>query len=274
MKKKRMLPIAIMLLIISLILVTTASYAWISLSKAVSSRGMALEMTAPNNLLISTDTTTWASTVTALNVTGGFKIYPSSSSNGYEFYALTDDGNVINGDNGGVLNDFNIDKLKFKTSLAPVTTTSDGYYTSYTLFIKTLGSDNVDIYVADLISRSASHETGENIDDCMRIAIFKDTASAENLVGIYDAGIQDEVHPIDYITGTTATLYKVEGVISDPKVLTGSSGPKITIPGGGASYVTLIVNVWIEGQNYKCINTIAGDTFQIDLKFDAVQPTT
>lgn len=277
MKPRRVLPMAVILLSISLVLVTTASYAWFSIAREVSATSMALGTTAPDNLLISSDTLFWANSITVENVTGGYKIYPSSSSDGKNFFTLTDDGNVINGDVGGVLNDFDIDNLRFQASNTPVTNLADGYYTSYTLYIKTLGSSNVDIYVANLISKSVSHDTGENIDDCMRIALFKDSVSADNIIGIYDAGTQDIVHPIASVSGTTATLYDkntpADGEPDDPKSKIGSEGPKITVPGGGTAYVTLVINVWIEGQNYKCKNVIAGDTFQIDLKFDAVQPT-
>ncbi len=277
MKTKATLSFALIMLLISFALAGTASYAWFSVNRDVKATGMSLSSTGPDNLLISTDAIHWAGTANAVNISNEYKIYPSSSSNGRDFFSITDDGNVINGDLGGILNDFDISKLRFKSGLSPVTAASDGYYTSYTIYIKTLGTGNVDIYVAELISNSVPREGGENIDDCIRIAIFQNSVSDENLIGIYDAGAQDIVHPVASISGTTATLYDKDtpsdGEPDDPKAVIGPTGPKITVPGGGTEYVTLVINVWIEGQNHKCVNVIAGDTFQIDLKFDAVQPS-
>lgn len=275
MKQRRRLTMAIILLLVSSLFVTSASYAWFSLAQKVTATGITLGSTAPDNLLIRTESGDWSNSIEVNNATGGKKIYPASTADGINFYSLTDDGNAINGDLGGVVNDFDIGNLRFQANNNPVTNLADGYYTSYTLYIKTLGSADVEIYVDKLISKSEPHAT-VNIDDCIRIAIFKDSVSADNLIGIYDAGDQDIVHPVASLSGTTATLYDkdtpADGEPDDPKSKIGSIGPKITVPGGGTSYVTLIVNVWIEGQNYKCKNVLAGDTFEIDLKFDAVQP--
>lgn len=268
MKAKRKVIPAVALLLISLLTVSTASYAWISMNRYVSATGIAFEAKAPDNLLIRTDGTDWADTTIVTNVSG-HKIYPASSSDGYTFYAIANEGNVINGDLGGIVDDSDISDLIFMpgADVTEVTSSADGWYAKYTLYLKTTGSGTVNAYLYGI---TVSDTDSASLDDCMRISIFThpDTGS-DTLVGIYDANVQDDVNPVASVSeSATPGVYTATLNGSDPKQPTGDSDENIIAVTNG-NIITLYVYVWIEGQNPNCKNILAADTFGISLVFRA-----
>ena len=83
---RKILPV-LMSLLLSLALVSTATYAWFSMNTTVKGTGMSVTSTAPTNMLISVDASVWENGVTANTaVAGGFS--PASTVNGKTFFAL------------------------------------------------------------------------------------------------------------------------------------------------------------------------------------------
>lgn len=125
------------------------------------------------------------------------------------------------------------------------------------------------------LSSAGTYYTKNTIDDTVRVAIFKVVEDVETLVGIYDAGAtKDTVNPIsavvynddDFVsyTASDSDAAKITGVDADGFV---STDRTFTVAGNEVE-TKLLVRVWIEGQNAKCINNIAGQNFNIGLTFN------
>lgn len=88
---KRLIP-ALSMLVIAAITLSSATYAWFSMTREATAAGMKLTATAPNNLLISAtgEAETFAHTAEA--TVNESKIYPASSWNATDFFKLTSSG--------------------------------------------------------------------------------------------------------------------------------------------------------------------------------------
>lgn len=117
------------------------------------------------------------------------------------------------------------------------------------------------------------------IDDSVRVALFTVSAGVETLVGVYDLGAEnDTVTPISAVTSGTAgdfaTGTEFEELVDRDITDNTKYADTNTFEVKGNELVTeLLVRVWIEGQNPKCINAVAGDSFGLAFTFNIKEST-
>jgi beta-mannanase len=86
--KKRAFISAIAMLIVSAIVLTSATYAWFSMAKQVTVDSMELNITSPEGIQISANTTNFTTKLTTANITGTDDTAAGKRFNAYE-------GNII-----------------------------------------------------------------------------------------------------------------------------------------------------------------------------------
>lgn len=256
MKATRKLIPAIAMLLVALITTSTASYAWFSMNKQVSATGMTLTATAPANLLISADNdvagdddATWAATE-AVNFTTTGKLYPASTTNGKDFYAIGM-GNVINGDAGGILADGNIANLKFiPGTVGAIAAAADGYYAEYTLEFKTTGNGALNVYLSSIDVTAVGSDT---LDQCVRVAIL----DGDTLLGIYAVDQTEAVNHVASV-GSLVAVPVVDDAIPAGYYTKSAAGVLTPASGNAAADVTYYSLVNVVGSVLAAATSLTG----------------
>lgn len=282
MKAHRKILPAMLILLLSLALVSTATYAWFSMNTTVKGTGMSVTSTAPTNMLISVDANVWENGVTANTaVAGGFS--PASTVNGTTFFALaaTDGIDVT----GGIVNNGNRGEVR----LAQVNRVADVnvYYAEVALYVKageqTSLAEDLQMYLKSMTVNTTS---ATDIANCVRVSVTSTTTRNTGVVTINDNGtVQDSGSNI--LSESSAVIYKYDAVTgvspisavdgggtptlagTDPALAPGDTTTCFTVDYTGAAYTTVIVRVWLEGQHEACINEIAGETITVGLEWGA-----
>lgn len=319
MKTTRKLIPAIAMLLVAVVMMSTASYAWFSMSKEVSATGMSLTANAPSNLLISNkaNPTTWASTVTiSENYTG--KLDPASSGDGVKFNAITS-GNYIGASGIGGVAVHNSTKFLASSDqggskvikMAEGNANAIGNWVDYQLNFKITGTSDVNIYLKEIkvtdvyaavtgLTAGTSIVTGlyteaagvytevtvagqtavggttyyklHKIVNATRLAIFEETVlgsgTFNKLVSIYAVDTAS-VLPINGTFTTDGEVYDntTDVAATDPKLAVASYDTKtITVPANEVTK-TILVRVWIEGENTITVNEHAAEKLNIGLVF-------
>ena len=295
---------ALAMLLVSAVALSSASYAWFTMSKQVEVKGIELTATAPDNVLIATNTAyetigDYASVkqLVVTDATNGKKdvlkgdtttpisgtdlLLPSSSVNGLNLYDtenVEDEGQ----DKDGAL---------YKKS----TNATELYYVDVPLYILTTGSGDVNVAIDTEKSKVTGTDGG--IVNAVRFAVLEDTSSK----GVYAINKEmfkkneTDVKPVsnvanpDNITGLGTPTYDKCDVITvgakNADEQTAANKNKITLKGTGNDgfnanvdtgatnkyeYTKVIVRIWIEGQSLYCKTANAKQKFNFDLTFKAV----
>lgn len=264
MKARRKLLPAIAMLTISAVVLCSASYAWFTMSRTVTADGMELTAIAPTNLLISNAVDgAYAETTTVTETFGESKLIPASSVNGTALFAAR---NIKTAQLGAPDAETNFDDV----SAQAISTTGDGYYADFKLWLKTDGEDDVDVTLSQIaaLTNIADKTTadGKDITEAVRFAILDGTGAAF-------AGAKNVYQFSKTFFGTvTGPIAKV-GAADDWKGVADTQitdGTKIFTCVGGGTPTAVTVRVWIEGQNAKCISANAAADFQLQVGFSDV----
>jgi len=299
-KANRKVLIVIVALLLTLVTVSTATYAWFSMNTKASASNMELLSSAPTNMTISNDTEHWANgVITNTNISGGFS--PSSSTDGKTFFALANtdgievEGSIIDDDPNGINNINDVE-------LAQVNRVEDDntYYVAFPLYIKAMEDNtkvnDLQLYLDSLTISSTEH----NLQKVARVSFtvvtpFEGAVASKNtgVVTVNDNGtIQDSSSNL--LTESSPIIYKYDSQEVDPissvngsgtPTLAGSDPAKMVdtdddptcfvVDRDGVYYTTIIVRIWLEGQHTSCINVTAGETISVSLVWkvkDEVQP--
>ena len=216
-KKKNKLLSAFLMLLLSMALLATSTYAWFTMSKEVSVTGMQVVATLPENLQISLGAITNASETNSLAINGGYlsgeapssiydwsntalinhyysfgRLMPASSIDGATIYYTPDAAGV-----GKTLKPNAAFYAATATEAAtshmndgnewtPVPSTAwnntndDGYYIDIPVWLRTSAQEDVDIYVVGYVT-DKTEENNNDTDDvyqAARVAILKEDGSA------------------------------------------------------------------------------------------------
>lgn len=276
---KKLIP-AIVMLLVSAVVLSTASYAWFTTSQDVVASGMSVTAEAPTSILISgkasKDSTNWSTPAasvdfSALGVTTK-RLYAASSYDGETFLAPDE------------CEDFS-GSIKYNS---PVVTAEaeygDNFYMDYYFKLQnTSTTKSVDIAVENIAL------TGGAIKDALRVAIlvkqadgtFKATGvydwapSANNWVAMLDTEgkvLTDNQDKTVYAAGPLkeagAYATNAAGV---SKIYDNATTKVVTIPAyvenQTAHEVEMIIRVWIEGQDSACITNNADQTASVSVTF-------
>lgn len=298
---------ALAMLLVSAVALSSASYAWFTMSKEVSVTGIKLSATAPDNVLITTngyDVTKIDSYKSSIeidnanakdeilkkgvgkalnNIDAGStavlttdKLYPMSSTDGVNKFATAD----------AEVEGYSSDN----TTFAAATNGENVYYVDVPLYILTTGTEDVNLKL-DETKSTIKDANNKEIYKAVRLAVLNKDAT-EKALGTFAASA-------DYWT-YTAGKYVADGTVAgaiktlagDKKATQESDADITNIPVLGAtsdkntntiklskadtagatvdgrfSPKKVIVRIWIEGENKNCVNKNADQSFEVSLTF-------
>lgn len=295
MKAKRKLIPAVAMLMVAAITLTSASYAWFTMSKTVTANGIELTATAPTSLLISSEKTFGsAKDVTTVTDT---HIQPYAPTTTVNLKGTGQDDLIGNLNPASSLKGINVyyaDQI-FETNGAPTASTvftavdttnkdavgvkKDGYYIDIPLWIKSTGNKAVDVQL-DLATGKTQITTlaDGKIFNAARFAILNDNKTAAVSTGLGIDGymfkskdaamISGLTGPIDE-AGTGGEIYKgVADTAGDfatgtQKLFTMDAALNAEAP----TIKKIVVRVWIEGQDVACVTKNQAHKFAVQLVF-------
>lgn len=262
-KARHKLVPAIIMLIVAAITMSTASYAWFTMSNRVEVTGINLEVVAPTNILIRNagivGANPFLSSVTVSNPAG--RLNNASSFNGVSLFTVSNPIDFVDeyGDTtSGV-------SLTDATS-TPVAGT-DGYYVDFELQLVNTGGQGVIVGLDELeISTVTTSAANGEIIEAVRFAILENGANSTGKVFSR--------------TPKTLDVYKTAASLSSLNTVN-TNANLFTLPANGVSdanssdpdgVLDITVRVWIEGEDPACITANAGSGFKIQFDFYVVTP--
>lgn len=268
-KARHKLVPAIIMLIVAAITMSTASYAWFTMSNRVEVTGINLSVVAPTNILIRNagivGENPFLSSVTVSNPAAG-RLNHASSFDGVSLFTVS---NPI---------DF-IDEFGNTTtgvSLTDATSTpvagTDGYYVDFDLQLINTGGTEVTVGLDKLeISTVATSAANGTIIEAVRFAILENEGNSSEKVfsqtpktlNVYKtASSKDSLTTVE----THNNMFKLDA--------NGVADASSASPDGVKN---ITVRVWIEGQDPDCVTANAGSSFSIEFDFyvaETLQTTT
>lgn len=257
---KKLIP-ALAMLLLSAVVMSSASFAWFTMSRQVTAQGLNVTVTAPNNLLIKEDSALvtnydYESIITRTNVV----LYPASTVDAVDFY------NIQDGEKVNLASGARYDNTKLEESVLAKATEDEGgpveggYY-DFKYVVKTEGSQTVKVVVNGITVENAPSNT-KTIKP-VRIAVFE-TGSPENALlfnpvsGSANHTDGKAVASLDsnsYAVLDTVTYKAVSEVKNDSCVIA-------TIAPAGTANIT--IRVWYEGEDTDCkVDTAANAQFKL-----------
>lgn len=184
--RHRLIP-AVAMLIVAAIALTSASYAWFTMSRTVKADSISLKAVAPSNLKISKDNTSAASYVEAVSIaldsaaTNNYGLIPVSSPDGVSFFApvaLTGTTGAPDPDTTDGTEFVAVDLSQAANKLvSDGTETADGYYIDIPLWIATEGTEDVEVGISTAISSITGSVGTTQIANAARVAVLKATGT-------------------------------------------------------------------------------------------------
>ncbi|MBP5357426.1 MAG: hypothetical protein J6Y68_04700 [Clostridia bacterium] len=296
---------AMLAVLLSLVIVSTATFAWFSMNREVAATGIDIKTTAPANTQISSDLVEW-SNGTASATSEVFNYTPASTTNGKDFFALSNTQGLAL--SGGISSDGT--DLNFKSVNGRMDGENTAYFFIMPLYIRATQEADINtlyMYLADFSINVSAAESASIYDQAKaqklanscRISVSQLSVAQSDLVvgadglsgtGLVVADANSEkgfkLQSEKTFTESDAKIFKSDNTTVYPVESVGSSGAELaaTDPAGkavetisspeeacfsleptGGVYSTIVIRIWIEGQHPDCLNEIAGQTISIDL---------
>lgn len=292
--KKRAFISAIAMLIVSAIVLTSATYAWFSMAKKVEVESMELNVTSPEGIQISANTSAFTTKLTADDITGAsstrFKAYEGHINNIPETIKpsstiLENSGSKINWFDGSI-NDSGM------MQISKINNEVGSGLTAFDLFVKVknaqtvkFGSttvtcaDNPEVVTAmrvALISYGTVEEKADasaiqngqivgrttyELDASNHTSTVNEALAAGKTIpefkGIRYAGSVRPDSNFSNIVTNSSNVYSVVGTVAKT-----ASAATIKV---GAGITHLRVYMWMEGNDVDCANDVAGSTINFNL---------
>ncbi len=273
MKKMRKLIPALAMLLISAVMMSTASFAWFSMNTEVSATGMQVVATTSKNLVISANGNDWSNSA-SLSDSNSYALIPASV-NCTTSTALAAGKFYTTYSNAGV--DYGTGALGAATKVKVATNDADNeiaYYEKSTVYIKVDGTatDSFSkLYVSDIDVTRAS--TTSDISKALRVAvtvtqdstsytyIYAPVTDAEYLDGKSVSGMTKEQESDSF--GTPTLTAQTITSVNDANATLGAVAQ--------TNSVQVDVYVWYEGNDKNCTsaNSVTTEGLTIDIKFAA-----
>lgn len=254
MKATRKLIPAIAMLLVAIVLMSTASYAWFSMSREVFASGMSLTAKAPSNLLISNEIGGTYGTTAALASGNKATLYPASSWNGATGSFFTAK-SITTIEGGAPTSNDDLEAVEG----------GDGtYYKDFTFYLKNTGDDAMNITISGLAV--AGTPAGAN---SVRLALVNykiGTGPDVNVTANNVLKLTGASYPTG-IKGPVQALSDFKGV-ADGANIADAATELIPVP-AVSDVVIVTVRVWFEGQDASCKNSMnmEADAFEVSFKF-------
>ena len=255
---KKLIP-AIVLLLVSALLMATASYAWFSINTTVTATNMKVEATTSKNLVISVDDTDYYQSVDS-DSTAMDEMYPVSTSDFSSWFTTTEQGTAkIDYNEGGLLSGLSFASGDFKAAVNGVEDaelfTRDYYYTD-TFYIKVAGVEGVDEFTSLYVSDITVSANLLDISEALRVGVK---------------------------VGSTLYIYSPNGGDTSYNAITSTSGGTTAVTAynayantnslGGVDTdgITATVYIWYEGADTNCTsyNAIDSEQLTVSISFKA-----
>lgn len=287
---------AVAMLLVSAIMVSTATFAWFSMNTTVEASGMQLTAVTPVNLLISEKTSgwtdaDWGNSVDFSGVSVG-KLYPSSTDDAVNFNAITNSGNYIGSGAGGVAENSTAFQATSAVTASSAVAAETGYYATYTFALK-LSERQVNpakVYLSNLTVTKNAEDTND-LTPAVRFAVFSGNAvDALSLKRIYatngaaasytavggssiaEGTLYSAIDPGDKVTMTASDdadpLTNYRKAAASTGNITYDESDKIEV---NETAVLVKVVIWVEGQDPACNNTVTGHGFDITFDFSTYE---
>lgn len=258
---------AIIMLLVAAITMSTASYAWFTMSSRVEVTDIQLSVVAPINLLIKNTDDGYEDYSNAVQIKtspASGRLNHASSVDGLTFYTVADeDADEYIGVDG---------KITGTPTLVATTTTvaddTDGYYIDFSIDLLNTGGEPVTVGIDNVVITSIATSTAgsDQIINAVRFAVL-DKDSTVSLAGglfVADATEVEEV-TLAYSDASTVSDTAQAKIVTDTDMFD-------VVAGGVAANdpinkTTVIVRVWIEGQDIECITENSDSRFGIAFDF-------
>lgn len=301
--KKKLIP-AVAMLTTSAVMLSTATYAWFTLSKTAEVTGIKLTATTPQTIEVSLgngtggtveaptnetkDNDLWMNSVATGSVYDTFgKLIPASSVDGNTLYYTTNAialGKDVQFDNENSPFKSAMDKLvtavasnKSAVNGDLSASDDDGYYLDIPVWFRTTSTDAVTLGLEVEIKNSSDDDTKSVLYKAARVAILPETKSAQKVFSETGAKYYKDGKAVATAGATLAASYGDVSAATEATV----TGGKVTNPDAttqvatvtastGTGYggaVKYYIRVWLEGEDEACWNANAGQDFVINLKF-------
>jgi hypothetical protein len=250
---KKIIP-ALVMLLVSAVLLSTASYAWFSMNTTVTATGMSVTATVSSNLLIAgdeLDSTTikaesaFITTYNGSSITGILE--PVSTVNGKDYFYTTN----AKADGDAIADAYvAYDVEAFNTAYG--TTNAVGYI-DYVFQLKATNTDTTTAKDIKLTQLDLTYEGATDGNKAYRVAVFAEdlgttpTAPAGGvgtLVGIYSPSGAANQTPGEAVTSTTTTA----------AVVYNDATKVVTVAANSTNYYKVVVRLWLEGEDTTCTN--------------------
>jgi hypothetical protein len=256
MKKMRKLIPAFAMLMIAAIMMSTASYAWFSMSTTATATGMQVQAKADAGILISDGKGAWASSAQSTQADVA-KLLPVSTKDGSQwFYTTSDNAASVNANSAqGTYTTF------------AKTTETGSYYLYNAFYIKSSSNEalNRDIMVSGItITESADLD----LNEAVRVLVICNDVS-------YIYSPSERTYQVLKTPKTGSSDNVFESVTSKADAETGltdnfnvTSIPNVTVDAAGA--VKVEVYVYFEGEDANCYSNNLKDavaTMTVDITF-------
>ena len=255
---------AIIMLIVAAITMSTASYAWFTMSNRVEVTGVELTVVAPTNILIRNEgldaPNPFLSSVTVTKPDG--RLNNASSFDGVSLFTVSNPIDFVDeyGDTtSGV-------SLTDATS-TPVAGT-DGYYVDFDLQLINTGGTEVTVGLDELeISTVATSAANGTIIEAVRFAILESNVNTTHQVFSKSTNKIFDVYKTASSKDSLTTVETYNNMFElDANGVANANSPS---PDGVKN---ITVRVWLEGEDPKCVSDNAGSTFAITFNFYVVTP--
>lgn len=303
--KKKLIP-AVAMLTTSAVMLSTATYAWFTMSREVEVTGIKLTATTPQTIEISLGQATtsntlthgveatapnsddmWTHTAATGSVYQDFgKLIPVSSVDGFNmFYTekATENGKKVS----DVPNPFTKAETavgwEFKEGGKSAETGAvvnaaendgSGYYLDIPVWFRTTSTDAVTLGLEVEIKNSSDDDTKSVLYKAARVAILPETKSAQKVFSETGAKYYKDGKAVATAGATLAASYGdvsaatvTGGKVTNPDATTQVATVTASTGTGYGGAVKYYIRVWLEGEDEACWNANAGQDFVINLKF-------
>lgn len=271
--KKRKFLVGVSVVIFNVLFLTTAAYAWFSLTNAPSVHNLVLKAGTSGELLISNERDGEYSDSITLEIDGESCLRPLTTINGTTFYRpIYGSNGIVERVSGTAVTDSEME------SMINAVESEGGWLIKKTFYLKSSASDLKEIDVR-LMAPIPNRESGTVITNAA-----EDTNAAEAIrISFTYNGVTAVVEPLaDVVTKEADPNQAKLAGWDNMSVIKQSSGNNFSAD-GGRTYTQSVSDklfdiptnepaevtmyIWLEGADRDCVNAIMGNTINVELRF-------